>query len=160
MWKWHVHHLCIHLLFFVHTGQCCSIPSLIVRYLKANISQRTSFWSSNFFPFFLLCLIQFGGKWRPPFNKASLGYDRARSVNSPPSKATFSWLDTLKGGVLIEDGKVSRPRRRQTVDGHFLTPRGLAAFVCCSLLYKSLLFNLEVRPNVVSFNHISAGTPA
>lgn len=56
----------------------------------------------------------------------------------------------MKGGELIEDRKSLRLRRRQTVDGHFLTPQGLAAFVYLSLLYKSLLFNLKVRTNVVS----------
>lgn len=58
---------------------------------------------------------------------------------------------------MIEDRKGLRPRHRQTVDGHFLNPQGLAAFVYFSLLYKSLLFNLEVRPNGVSFNYILAG---
>lgn len=51
---------------------------------------------------------------------------------------------------MIEDRKSLRLRRRQTVDGHFLTPQGLAAFVYLSLLYKSLLFSLKVRTNVVS----------
>lgn len=55
---------------------------------------------------------------------------------------------------MIEDRKGLGLRLRQTVERHFLTPQGLAAFVYFSLLYKSLLFNLEVRPNVVSFNYI------
>lgn len=104
--------------------------------------------------------IQFWEKQRLPFNKSSSGYSCTHSVNSPLSKATFYWLDTLKGGELVEDGRGLRLRQtdRQTVDGHFFTPRGLTAFVYFSLLYKSLLFNLEVRPDVTSFNHILAGT--
>lgn len=64
------------------------------------------------------------------------------------------------GAELIEDRKGSGLRHRQTVDGHFLTPRGLAAFVYFRLLYKSLLFNLEVGPIVVFFNHTLAVTAA
>ena len=55
---------------------------------------------------------------------------------------------------MIEDRRGWRLRHRQTVDGHSVTPRGLAAFVYFSLLYKSLLFNLKVRRDVVSLNHV------
>lgn len=61
-----------------------------------------------------------------------------------PSTETFYSLDTLKGGKLIEDGKGSGPGHRQAVDGHFVTPEGLSAFVDFSLLLSTLKATAKV----------------